>query len=63
MVTVLLKRVLVDKMAETLCLRGTLTGHNGWVTAIATPLDPNSDTILSSSRYVNLWKIDPEVPG
>lgn len=39
-------------MAETLYHRGTLEGHSGWVTSIATPLDPNSDTILSSSRYV-----------
>lgn len=36
-------------MTETLQLRGTLLGHNGWVTQIATnPKDP--DTILSSSR-------------
>lgn len=39
-------------MAETLYHRGTLEGHTGWVTSIATPLDPNSDTILSSSRWV-----------
>lgn len=36
-------------MAETLQLRGTLVGHSGWVTQIATnPKFP--DTILSSSR-------------
>lgn len=36
-------------MGETLTLRGTLVGHGGWVTAIATtPEDPNM--ILSSSR-------------
>jgi guanine nucleotide-binding protein subunit beta-2-like 1 protein len=36
-------------MGENLTLRGTLTGHGGWVTAIATtPEDPNM--ILSSSR-------------
>ena len=37
-------------MAESLSLRGTLEGHAGWVTSITTPLDPNSDIILSSSR-------------
>lgn len=37
-------------MAETLTLRGTLSGHKGWVTAIAPPLDPASDVLLSSSR-------------
>jgi guanine nucleotide-binding protein subunit beta-2-like 1 protein len=37
-------------MAEQLTLRGTLKGHSGWVTSIATPLDPASDIILSSSR-------------
>lgn len=36
-------------MTETLQLRGTLRGHNGWVTQIATnPKYP--DMILSSSR-------------
>lgn len=36
-------------MTEQLILKGTLKGHNGWVTQIATnPSDP--DTILSSSR-------------
>jgi guanine nucleotide-binding protein subunit beta-2-like 1 protein len=39
-------------MAEQLSLRGTLEGHSGWVTSIATPMDPNSDIVLSSSRYV-----------
>ena len=38
------------KMAETLSHRATLKGHQGWVTSISTPLDPNSDIILSSSR-------------
>lgn len=37
-------------MAETLTLRGELTAHKGWVTAIAPPIDPNSDVLLSSSR-------------
>jgi hypothetical protein len=40
------------RMAETLTLRGELKGHRGWVTAIAPPLDPTSDVLLSSSRYV-----------
>ena len=36
-------------MGEHLTLRGTLTGHGGWVTAIATTSeDPNM--ILSASR-------------
>lgn len=36
-------------MGEQLVLKGTLKGHNGWVTQIATnPTNP--DTILSSSR-------------
>lgn len=36
-------------MGDQLTLRGTLVGHGGWITAIATtPEDPNM--ILSSSR-------------
>ncbi len=35
---------------RTLTLRGELLGHKGWVTAIAAPLDPTSETLLSSSR-------------
>ena len=38
-------------------LRGELVGHAGWVTSISTPLDPNSDIILSSSRCVSLEAI------
>lgn len=39
-------------MAEQMTLRGTLKGHNGWVTQIATtPQRP--DMILSSSRGKN----------
>ena len=44
--------------AETLQLRGTLTGHNGWVTQIATnPKYP--DIVLSASRDKSLivWKL------
>jgi len=47
-------------MAETLTLRGTLEGHEGWVTAIATPMSqPNSDILLSASRdkTVIMWKL------
>ncbi|KAK9917809.1 hypothetical protein WJX75_008494 [Coccomyxa subellipsoidea] len=49
-------------MAETLYHRGTLEGHSGWVTSIATPLDPNSDTILSSSRdkTILVWNLTRE---
>lgn len=43
------QRQINQRMGETLTLRGTLVGHGGWVTAIATtPEDPNM--ILSSSR-------------
>jgi len=46
-------------MAETLTLRGTLEGHRGWVTSIAAPLDPASETLLSSSRdkTVLVWQL------
>ena len=51
-------------MAESLVLRGELVGHSGWVTSISTPLDPNSDIILSSSRYhaFGYW-LALETPG
>ena len=46
---------------ETLTLRGTLKGHNGWVTAIATPLD-NSGVLVTASRdkTVVLWTLTRE---
>jgi guanine nucleotide-binding protein subunit beta-2-like 1 protein len=49
-------------MAETLTLRGELTAHKGWVTAIAPPIDPNSDVLLSSSRdkTVIVWSLTRE---
>lgn len=48
-VTAALRCFVLLKMTETLKLRGTLCGHNGWVTQIATnPKYP--DMILSSSR-------------
>lgn len=42
--------IVLPNMAESLVQRGELVGHAGWVTSISTPLDPNSDIILSSSR-------------
>lgn len=45
-------------MSESLVLRGTLKGHNGWVTSLATtPEDPN--LLLSSSRdkSVIVWQL------
>lgn len=49
-------------MAESLSLRGSLEGHSGWVTSIATPLDPNSDTVLSASRdkSIIVWNLTHE---
>ncbi|CAK0740963.1 hypothetical protein CVIRNUC_001290 [Coccomyxa viridis] len=49
-------------MAESLVQRGELVGHAGWVTSISTPLDPNSDIILSASRdkTVLLWSLTRE---
>lgn len=43
---------------ESLTLRGKLTGHNGWVTSIATSAESN-ETILSSSRdkSVIVWTL------
>jgi guanine nucleotide-binding protein subunit beta-2-like 1 protein len=45
-------------MTDQLSLRGTLTGHSGWVTAIATSPE-NPDMILSSSRdkTVIVWHL------
>jgi guanine nucleotide-binding protein subunit beta-2-like 1 protein len=45
-------------MGEQLTLRGTLEGHGGWVTSIATTAE-NPDMILSSSRdkSVIVWQI------
>jgi len=49
-------------MAETLSLRGSLEGHRDWVTSIATPIDPNQDVILSSSRdkTIVVWTLTRE---
>lgn len=38
-------------MADPLTYMGSLRGHGGAVTSLATPLDPKSDILLSSSRY------------
>eukprot|EP00294_Goniomonas_avonlea_P016532 CAMPEP_0114549966 /NCGR_PEP_ID=MMETSP0114-20121206/5812_1 /TAXON_ID=31324 /ORGANISM="Goniomonas sp, Strain m" /LENGTH=320 /DNA_ID=CAMNT_0001734689 /DNA_START=40 /DNA_END=1002 /DNA_ORIENTATION=- len=52
-------------MTETLTHRGTLKGHNGWVTAIATTPNPTAETenmIVSASRDKTLmvWTITRE---
>merc|ERR1712110_654860 len=52
------------KMTWALQLRGTLRGHNGWVTQITTnPKYP--DMILSSSRDKSLivWKLNRDEAG
>lgn len=43
---------------------GQLKGHNGWVTALATPAD-DSDWVLSASRDKTLlkWKIERDPSG
>merc|ERR1711964_95672 len=54
----------MGNMTETLQLRGTLRGHNGWVTQITTnPKYP--DMILSSSRDKSLivWKLTRDDVG
>ena len=50
-------------MAEQLSLRGTLVGHTGWVTAIATTTE-NPDILVSSSRGKNhfLISLNPRTP-
>merc|ERR1711910_225290 len=46
------------KMAEQLSLRGTLKGHNGWVTQIATtPQDPNQILSASRDKTLILWEL------
>lgn len=35
--------------SQALYLRGTLTGHNGWITAIATGEPGAQDTVLTAS--------------
>ncbi len=50
---------------EGLSLRGRLIGHNGWVTAIAAPSDPNApDVVISSSRdkSIIVWSLVRQSP-
>merc|ERR1712072_971442 len=48
-----------NKMAEHLTLRGTLKGHNGWVTQIATtPQDPNQILSASRDKTLILWELN-----
>jgi len=51
--------------APALVLKGRLTGHTGWVTAISTPSDSTSQTIISSSRdkTVMVWHVENNVNG
>ncbi|KAK4175003.1 WD40-repeat-containing domain protein [Triangularia setosa] len=46
------------KMAEQLILKGTLEGHNGWVTSLATSME-NPNMLLSASRDKTLiiWNL------
>jgi len=47
-------------MAETLTHKAELKGHAGWVTALACPLDPSSDILVSASRDKTLlvWQLE-----
>jgi guanine nucleotide-binding protein subunit beta-2-like 1 protein len=49
-------------MGDQLTLKGVLTGHGGWVTAIATAESGDPDTILSASRdrTIMVWKLTRE---
>lgn len=45
-------------MGEQLSLRGTLVGHNGWVTSIATtPEDPNMILSTSRDKSIIVWTL------
>lgn len=37
-------------MAEQLVLRGTLEGHNGWVTSLATSLEKYVETAIAGGK-------------
>lgn len=51
-------------MSETLTLRGTLEGHNDWVTSIATTSeDPNLVLSSSRDRSVLVWQLTPGSAG
>ena len=41
--------------SQALYLRGTLTGHNGWITAIATGEPGAQDTVLTASRGMSTF--------
>ena len=44
---------------EQMTLRGTLKGHNGWVTQIATtPQDPNQILSASRDKTLILWELN-----
>merc|ERR1712072_364097 len=46
-------------MSEQLTLRGTLKGHNGWVTQIATtPQNPNQILSASRDKTLILWELN-----
>merc|ERR1712226_797426 len=51
----------INIMSEQMTLKGTLKGHNGWVTAIATT-NENPDMILSASRdkTIIMWHLTRE---
>ncbi|VDM72827.1 unnamed protein product [Strongylus vulgaris] len=47
-------------VVEQMQLKGTLEGHNGWVTQIATFTRNDKTTVISSSRdrTIILWDVD-----
>jgi len=51
-------------MSEYLHLKGTLTGHSGWVTSIATTMQDNQDVLISGSRdrSLILWALTKNDP-
>merc|ERR1712000_551303 len=53
-----LHRLVTATMAEQLILKGTLEGHNGWVTSLATSME-NPNMLLSGSRDKTLiiWNL------
>ncbi|KAF6516918.1 hypothetical protein HZS61_004121 [Fusarium oxysporum f. sp. conglutinans] len=53
-----LHRLVTANMAEQLILKGTLEGHNGWVTSLATSME-NPNMLLSASRDKTLiiWNL------
>jgi guanine nucleotide-binding protein subunit beta-2-like 1 protein len=49
------------KMGEHLTLRGTLAGHGGWITAIATtPENPNMILSASRDKSIIVWQLTKE---